>query len=1474
MYVLAGLLLVPLLLYSVLLLPAVQTSVVSYVTRELSKDLDTEISIKRVHIRPFKTLVLDDIVVFDQHKDTLVAVERISAHIDSLYFRKKEIYLGMLRVSKPDVNVTKQDSGYNYSFLTERLLNRKPANTNWTIGLKNMEVDNGSVDYLPDSVQQGTHISNIHLLLHSLRKDSLWRFDIREFGLRHAGGINIKQVEAKVAFGEREVFVSDAELSTRHSSFHIDSLALALHKGKKGIEQIGDFYANIRKSDIGAADIVKLSPLKGATDIGVSGLVYGTVDNFKGRNVKLYFGPHSQLVSSFDISGLPKLEETFLYVNVNQLRTTPHDLEQLFSHVQGQALKLPEAINSLNEIKYHGNFTGFLTDMVAYGEFNTALGQINTDIGLKIDSKDDLIFSGKLKTQQFAIGKLVGAEEYVGNVSMSVALNGGRRSAQDFDAFLNGVIDTLTINQYDYKNIRLNGLFANNKFDGDFLIDDPNGQVGFNGKIDLSGEIPNFSFLARLTDIKLDRLNLSSKHKNSSITADIETDISGKDINDIVGYMHLSDFSYLSDDHDVVVDSLLLISVREGDQKRIVLQSDVAEGDLVGVYNFTHIGNLLKENLVQYLPAFSGMVNVKEKELMHNDFTFSCTLKRISDIAAIFAPGLNVSDNGLLLGNYDSSLGILDIEAELQYLDTESIRVSHPEVHISTGQNNKLEVVSRFHEFSVNHLGTFQNLSFHHSAHNDSLEFNIFWNNWDDYTNSGSILTTTTLKAAEKGVYATTELHPSYIMVRDSLWEVQPTTMHYHPDGFSMKNFRVFHGNQEIGINGFAHRHVKDGLRVHLQNISLSDLVAYQDLNKMQMSGALSGTLDIHNLYRTPVISGDLGIKNFVFNEDEIGDFTIVADYQPKKNQVKVRSNILKDDNQSLSGGGIIDLARQELDLNFNVDHLEIGFLNLYLSRIMQNLTGTASGRLAVVGPLSSPELLGRLAIDKAFFDVGLLQTTYSITDSVLFKPNLIEFKDIKLADRNGKQGTFNGTINHTAFRNMSYNLSLIANNMLVMDTKYTDNPLYYGEVYADGNMSITGTTTDLIIDIAGRTRENTQFFIPLSDEESAEESSFIRFVSHAEDEEDDREGSEQAGNEYDIDLKGMTVTMDLDITTDARCQVIFDSTVGDILRGSGNGNLQVKIDKEGGINFYGDYNFDNGDYMFTLRNVINKKFVINQGSSINWDGNPYDANIDLNATYKLKTSLLDLIGDYSEDSQRDFGRRIPVHCNLLLSDRLTQPNIKFEIKTPSSQDYNQNIIDAWINTEEETNRQVLSLLVLNRFYTSESGAANSPTGRSAGNNAALVTTTEMLSNQLSHWLSQISRDVDIGVSYRPASEMTDDEVEVALSTQMFNNRVLVNGNVGYGQDQTRPSNLIGDFDVEVKLNKSGSLRAKAYTHTNNDLIYSSDYSISPTTQGVGVSFREEFDTLEELMHKYWMKISGQNKKKIEEASDEEQTKD
>ena len=322
--------------------------------------------------------------------------------------------------------------------------------------------------------------------------------------------------------------------------------------------------------------------------------------------------------------------------------------------------------------------------------------------------------------------------------------------------------------------------------------------------------------------------------------------------------------------------------------------------------------------------------------------------------------------------------------------------------------------------------------------------------------------------------------------------------------------------------------------------------------------------------------------------------------------------------------------------------------------------------------------------------------------------------------------------------------------------------------------------------------------------------------------------------------------------------KIICTSASGDILRSRGGGNIQIRINRQGDIKFYGDYTIQDGEYLFSLQNLINKKFDIVQGGTVKWQGNPYNADINIMAVYKLKASLSDLFGQSGSGAMQnrsDFQRRVQIHSNLMLSGMLEQPIVKFGIELPTLDEGTESLVLDYISTEEEMNRQVLSLLVLNKFYTPEYMRSEQG-GNDTYNNAALLTTTEMLSSQISKWMSSISNDLDVGVAYRPGDNITSEEFELALSTQVFNNRVSLNGNVGVGKYQANTSTMIGDFDVDIKLNKSGTIRARAYTRSNEDYLYEP----SLTTQGVGISFKEEFDHIRELMRKYWRMVAVRRK--------------
>lgn len=323
--------------------------------------------------------------------------------------------------------------------------------------------------------------------------------------------------------------------------------------------------------------------------------------------------------------------------------------------------------------------------------------------------------------------------------------------------------------------------------------------------------------------------------------------------------------------------------------------------------------------------------------------------------------------------------------------------------------------------------------------------------------------------------------------------------------------------------------------------------------------------------------------------------------------------------------------------------------------------------------------------------------------------------------------------------------------------------------------------------------------------------------------------------------------------------ELIFDSRLGDVIKGRGSGTLVFKYDTYEEFKMYGEYTVEEGEYLFTLQNIINKKFDIEPGGTITWGGDPYEAIIDLDAYYGAKASLNDLMPAFDALSENKT-RRIPVNCHMMLTENLMNPAIKFDIELPTAPQETQQRARNIINTDDEMNKQIFSLLALNSFVTPDYLQAANPV---KSQTAAIVTTSEFLSNQLSHWLSQISNDFDVGVNYRPSDLLTSREIEVMLSTQIFDDKVSINGNFGYREAQAieNSSSFVGDFDMDVKLNSTGNLRLKAYTHSNDQIFYD-----SKTTQAVGFIFKEEFNNWEELLEMYAQRKINRLRKREEKS--------
>lgn len=1465
--VLAITLFMPALLYVLILIPAVQTLVVQYFTNQLSTSLNTEISIRRIHFVPFKRVIVNDFLIRDQQSDTLLFMSKFHASVDSFSIKNKRVYLKKVRLDKPQVKIYKIDSlDFNYSFLARQFLNvdSVPDTVAWNVFPAAVTFVNGHGEvglYEPNVIDFKIDNLSINLENINYQPDSI-SFALASMSMSGFKGVNVNDAKGEIGISYSRFTARDLWLNGDNSSALIDSLSVGF-AGESGpllTFNESDFFADITLLKVNPLDLAKLSrnKLHFFKDFTFSGRLQGTGSNIKGRNILLGYGSSTSLLASVDIKGLPDFKNSFLFLDIKELITNSSDIAQLASAGVNEPLVIPRFVEEMGEISYSGNITGFLNDLVAYGRWKSKHGTIRTDLGVKWKDDEKLYFAGAVNTSNFRVGNLLNSREMIGDMSMSVLIRGSYFNSSEYFTYIDGNINSLSINGYNYNNIQLGGLINPYRFDGKVDMTDENGDFSFLGKIDYNKPLPEFAFEAEGAHLDVEKLGIYPSMKEGKLSFGLSAQFIGESIDDVVGNIDLSHFKLANIDKSLKLDSLNLHIERVDSLKIITLNSEILEGELKGVYNFSNIKDEFNRMIGIYTPSVATKV-YRNKKINDNIFDFKVSYHKADEVIRFFYPNVSITDSGEMWGNYNSSSNEFEVSVELGDGAYKDISVVDLSLSARGNSNQKAYVSLRTKELMLPAVGKLYNFTLQQYVHSDTVSTNLFWNNWGEKTNSGAIYSQTNFERHKDGLHTFYQFMPSEVMIDDSVWHLNASSVYINPTDIVVKGFEFARGNKGVSINGIISDSEDKLLSLNINNIDLEPFLNSENSTSYSLEGLLNADVDVFRAKKDPIVNSDIYISNLVVNNDTLGFLSLNSEWEPQSKSLNMSIDAVKDGSKILDGGGDYLYDSGLMNLDFTAQNLPAGFLNFYLSNILQNIKGTTSGKIALQGPISGPQLSARLKLNPTTFDVDLLKTSYVLSDSVILVPDRMIFKDMKVVDKYGNIGIFSGSIGHNLFSNMRYDLKIDCKKVLALDTREKDNPDYYGTVFADGRVTITGETSDISIDVGVKTMPGTNFFVPLGDDGEVAQNDFIRFVTSG-----DIDGDKHTSTPYHTEPSALDLNFDIEVTPDAKIQVLFDGKNGDILKGAGRGDINVRIDKLGKISFFGEYVLEDGNYLFSFQNIVNKRFLINSGSSVRWEGDPYDAIINLDATYKLKASLYDLVSGIAGNDvvTGDMKRRVPINLNLHLNDRVMRPNIRFDIETPSTQDINQSIIDQYITSEEELNRQVLSLLILNRFYTPDNAQVSQESQSRSGNSAALVTTTEVLSSQLSSWLSQISNDFDVGVAYRPGDEITNEEIEVALSTQIFNNRVILNGNLGYGRNQTAASNIIGDFDMEVKLNNKGTVRAKAYTHSNNDLIYET----SPTTQGVGLSFREEFNTFGELLRKYWSVITGEKRRQRKNA--------
>ncbi|MEL7159307.1 MAG: translocation/assembly module TamB domain-containing protein, partial [Bacteroidota bacterium] len=549
------------------------------------------------------------------------------------------------------------------------------------------------------------------------------------------------------------------------------------------------------------------------------------------------------------------------------------------------------------------------------------------------------------------------------------------------------------------------------------------------------------------------------------------------------------------------------------------------------------------------------------------------------------------------------------------------------------------------------------------------------------------------------------------------------------------------------------------------------------------------------------------------------------------------------------------------LDLNVGINGYPLELARYWVGGSVSDIEGLFNARLDVVGPTKRLDVNGYIDAMNGAFTIDYLQTRYRFAQSrVRIDNKLFDLAGTRLYDRLGNVATLSGGVTHNRLKNLGLNARIDTENFLALDLAPGQNPLFFGTAIGTGYVNFTGNFRQPDIYVAATVGRGSKLSIPVDASSEAGPIDNVRFVNRSVYTDETENAVEEP--------TGVSLKMDLSVTDEAVGEIIFDADVGDILRGQGNGNLQLNIPRDGDLEMFGEYNITEGSYLFTFQKIIsiNKEFSVRPGGKVTWTGDPFLANLDIEADYEdLKTSILPfiqeyLVADVNSELSNAASRPTEVDLTLKLNGLLTQPDINFDLRFPTLdgqlETYANNKRRLLLLDQNELNRQVFGLIVAGQFLPSDLSFS--------GTDAAINTVSEWLSSYFSLLLNDLlknafgedafisSFEFDLAYNtYRNSGfETTNDGRSSAFEFSFrrdFNNRWTLRGDVnvlnnqlpGVGNSGTFVGN---DVVIEYVLNDSRSLKLRVYQRLEPDIAGGRRLQV-----GTGLSWRREFDTLREF---------------------------
>ena len=1470
-------------LYVLLQSSYVQTKLVKYFTQRIEATTGVKIQIGGVNFRPMSSLVLTDVLLRDFKNDTLLYCQDLRVKADSFDLIDRTFNIREVVLDHATFNLWVQDStnDTNIELLLASLDKgggdgsseiRQGNGPGWLIGLQKISLRHSRFTYreeIFEPVDYGVNWTDVDCRELNVDvtgfnfADSPMKMEVSGLSFIEKSGLQMKSMGGEVRAGASNLLITDCRFELGRSNVDLVKLEYnwipGQHDWKYFTTRMQQYY-ELGPSAVSFIDLAYFNGiLRGITNtVKCSGIVSNTIEQLEGHDLYFELGEKSVFQGSFKSVGLPDVRNTVFNIELHQAHLGPEDLAAVYLPwfdmnipVPGPLYRLPYL--DFEQIHFDGTLSDFLvraksvTPALAgnlsfvYGPCGGGAPECDTMRG---DFKFDRIDFRKFTDLSFLRN---------GVVSGTYA---GIWDQYGPSFHVNSRLHRLNINQGAVRDAEVAMTWENNQLDLIASVDDEPLHGGMVMSYDGNDSLGFASVKGQLQFRDLTALGFGLKGEKETASAVFDL-VFAEQKDKSFANLTLTDLQYENETGGFSIDNLCLEDSRSKLHNTTTLKSDVLDLSIDGNYRDIRPVPFVLSLMQNYLPAYSvrkskQMTKKKIKDLKQFDFEYVVEIKDANRILQVLYPGLSVSGGSRITSFFRRGDEKLNLTLQSDTICYDGIALLNSEINL-TGDIDRLNMQYTADRVVYGDGYRLYNVCNQLTLADNHLDDRLSWCNWEKKTYSGELAACVIFTPDETNDYTTEiRIRPGVIVMDDSVWNVNPSTVFIKGKEVSVHDFSIRRGDEFLSVKGKISKDPEEKLWINLENFNLDNFARIALKKHLAMFGVTSGALTLQDYYKDFLLLSDFNIKDWGINRDTLGTLQLRSYWDIESRNLIVRAQNRVGNEVPLLIAGYYNPSTDTLNVNVRLEKVGLGRLGTYASEFVSDANGFLSGNVNIFGKSGKPDISGFVYLDSVGMKINMLNTKFFVHDSVHINRNRFLFRNFLLKDINDRQAVLDGE--YQIWENR-YKLHAKFDDFLVLNTGFVDNESFYGQVYLSGLAELDNHNDLMNVTVNARTENDSRLYIPLTANLTEQSNNFLHFITSGQAE---IPKIQAANDKSDINLNA-----NLEVNNNLNVQVIFDPTVGDILRTTGNGNIKIAFDKDGSLTMFGEYLISKGDYLFTLSNLVNKKFVLTPGGTINWSGSPYDAMLNINAVYNLKTSVSELLptedvvsdDEGREEMSTESGRKVPVECILNLSENLTNPVVKFDINFPTLETQSKSYIQSLFSSQDEVNKQMFSLLVLNRFYrTDENGDY-----RSQAQVAGVTTLTEMLSNQLSRWVSQYSENVDIGIAYRRGDRekaMTSDEIELALSTQLLNDRVTIsaNGNMDLGgtkntTSDSKKNNIAGDFNVEVKLNKQGTLKMKAYSHTDEKLLYNN----TETIQGVGVSYQESFDTFRELLRKYFV---------------------